>query len=337
MITFSCPKCQKAFRVKDEYAGKTTRCPSCSTTLTVPKSAPSNVPGNRQRSTAEGSSRPWSGGDRVLAHWPKERQEYDEEPWWYTGTVVEVQAERIRVLFDDGDQSWLISEQVRSVDIKPGSRVFGRWKQGHTFFPGTASVVEGERLHIQYDDGDQEWTTFRWIRVDRGVPPSLLARPKLGPGSSPDGSRYGAAVPFAQAHAASDKVVQVLLFIGAMAVWAIGAIWISMELGKEAGIIWNLVCLAAAWGCYLYRQSTVCPKCGRPWSRVYLGSKLIDRVGSFQTVTRKDEHKDSRGQVYATTERQEQVHMVHESFLDSYRCKNCRHEWTGTSSRQREG
>lgn len=38
-ITFSC-KCGKSFRVKDEYAGKRTKCTGCSTALVVPEPEP---------------------------------------------------------------------------------------------------------------------------------------------------------------------------------------------------------------------------------------------------------------------------------------------------------
>jgi hypothetical protein len=35
-ISLSCPKCQKQFKAKDEWAGKRLKCPSCSTVITVP-------------------------------------------------------------------------------------------------------------------------------------------------------------------------------------------------------------------------------------------------------------------------------------------------------------
>jgi hypothetical protein len=35
-ITFSCPECFKAVKVKDELAGKTIKCPACQATINVP-------------------------------------------------------------------------------------------------------------------------------------------------------------------------------------------------------------------------------------------------------------------------------------------------------------
>ncbi len=36
MIAFSCPQCGMKFQVKDEFAGRTTRCPTCKSSLVVP-------------------------------------------------------------------------------------------------------------------------------------------------------------------------------------------------------------------------------------------------------------------------------------------------------------
>jgi hypothetical protein len=108
----------------------------------------------------------WKPGDRVLAHWPK------EVSWWYPASVLETNGDKIHVRFDDGDQSWLSPDQVVTLEIAPGSRVFGRWKNGALYYPGTVTASKGDELHIRYDDGDEEWTHVRSIRVDRGPPPS---------------------------------------------------------------------------------------------------------------------------------------------------------------------
>ena len=36
MIKFKCSKCEKSYRVADEYAGKRVRCKECSTVNTIP-------------------------------------------------------------------------------------------------------------------------------------------------------------------------------------------------------------------------------------------------------------------------------------------------------------
>lgn len=45
MIKFSCPKCQKRYRVKPELAGKKAKCAGCSSTLIVP--GQSEIRGNQ--------------------------------------------------------------------------------------------------------------------------------------------------------------------------------------------------------------------------------------------------------------------------------------------------
>lgn len=39
-ISARCPKCSAAFRVKDEYAGKRTKCPKCGGPMSIPAANP---------------------------------------------------------------------------------------------------------------------------------------------------------------------------------------------------------------------------------------------------------------------------------------------------------
>jgi hypothetical protein len=106
----------------------------------------------------------WIDGDRVLARW-------GGDFFWYPGTVQGVKGGRVNVCFDDGGRERVAAEHVVKLDLAVGSRVFGRWKGGPAFFPGRITKMEGERIHIQYDDGDQEWTTVSVVRVRRGTGP----------------------------------------------------------------------------------------------------------------------------------------------------------------------
>jgi hypothetical protein len=101
----------------------------------------------------------FAAGDRVLACW------YDL--FWYPGVILSVEGKRVHVAFDDGDQALVTPDQVEGLDIGVGDRVFCRWKGGPQFYPGEVVQKEGERIHVRYDDGDEEWTSVRMVRVEK--------------------------------------------------------------------------------------------------------------------------------------------------------------------------
>lgn len=45
-----------------------------------------------------------------------------------------------------------------------GSAAECRWKGGDRYFPGRIAAIDGDRIHIVYDDGDDEWTSKELIR-----------------------------------------------------------------------------------------------------------------------------------------------------------------------------
>jgi hypothetical protein len=96
-------------------------------------------------------------GDRVLACW------FDFH--WYPGVVLTVDGQRIHVFFDDGDQATLTPDKVRPLDIKVGDRLFCRYKGGPAYYPGEVMRKRGEVIRIHYDDGDEETTSIRLVRI----------------------------------------------------------------------------------------------------------------------------------------------------------------------------
>jgi hypothetical protein len=71
------------------------------------------------------------------------------------------------VQFDDGDDEWTTPQRMVPDDLRVGDRVFGNWQKGGVYFPGKITKREGDKIHIQYDDGDQEDTTVAVARVMR--------------------------------------------------------------------------------------------------------------------------------------------------------------------------
>ena len=116
----------------------------------------------------------WQVCDRVLACW------YDLD--WYPGIVLRIAPGRLQILFDSGNQAAVPPEKVRPLQLAPGDRVLCRWKGERDFYTGTLARIEGEKIQVRYDDGDEETTTVRLLRLRRdewfGV--NTLIRPVVG-------------------------------------------------------------------------------------------------------------------------------------------------------------
>jgi hypothetical protein len=117
----------------------------------------------------------WRVGARVLACW--------HDLFWYAGSVLGVEGDQVSVVFDHGGAARLPARQVHPLELEEGERVQGRWKAGNEFFPGKIARRDGEVLDIDYDDGDQETTLIRLVRVERDDwLPDPAASTELGQG-----------------------------------------------------------------------------------------------------------------------------------------------------------
>jgi hypothetical protein len=103
-------------------------------------------------------SLPFEEGDRVLA--------LDGDDFIYPADIVSIEDDnRVIVQYLDGFERMLTPELIRRFDVNPGLKVECRWSGGPHFFPGTIAKVEGERMQIKYEDGDDEWTSVRLFRI----------------------------------------------------------------------------------------------------------------------------------------------------------------------------
>jgi hypothetical protein len=94
-------------------------------------------------------------GETVLAWW-------EPNSIYFVGTVVEEEGSRRLVVFEDAEQAWVNSSQLKAMDIVRGSRVMARWRDGK-YYPGRVSRIVGRALFIEYDDGDSGWTSWAGI------------------------------------------------------------------------------------------------------------------------------------------------------------------------------
>ncbi len=121
----------------------------------------------------EAARHEWSVCDRVLA--------CGRDLDWYPGVVLDVQGDRVRILFDTGNQSVLPLVKLRPLELATGERILCRRKGGPDYYSGTIAVIDGEKIVVHYDDGSRETTTVRLLRLRRDewlpVGPGLRARP----------------------------------------------------------------------------------------------------------------------------------------------------------------
>jgi len=108
----------------------------------------------------KGTGRGWQTGDAVFAHLNGTR-------YWYPGVIRQRDGERYLVQYADGASKWVEASDVATDDLKPGDRVFARWRGGGEFYPGRIAARDGGVLDIAYDDGAREVTSVRYVRVVR--------------------------------------------------------------------------------------------------------------------------------------------------------------------------
>ena len=89
-------------------------------------------------------------GERVWAPW--------KSGTLLIGTVDQIDGKDVHIHFDSGNCGWVQVEQLVPLTIPVGLRIMGRWKMGMFLFPGVVTEVLGDRIHINYDDGDKEST-----------------------------------------------------------------------------------------------------------------------------------------------------------------------------------
>lgn len=102
---------------------------------------------------------PLERGARVLAQW------YDM--YWYPGIILSVDGKRVHISFDDGDQALVTPDQVDRLHLEPGMRVYCRYLAGPEFLPAEIVEVNGEIISVRYEDGEEEETSVRMIRIER--------------------------------------------------------------------------------------------------------------------------------------------------------------------------
>jgi len=102
----------------------------------------------------------WAVGQTVLAQWPQDK-------CWYHATIARADpaADQYDVHYSDGDRARLGADEITAENVGQGTRVWGNWRGGGTYYPGTIRRRDGQSIFIAYDDGDIETTTIAHICV----------------------------------------------------------------------------------------------------------------------------------------------------------------------------
>jgi hypothetical protein len=120
----------------------------------------------------------WQVGDRVLASWM--------DAYFYPGRIRQIQGDSCEIAFDDGDMAWVHRANVRKPDIRAGSQVFCRFHGGPAYLSGSVRTQNGEKIQVEYENGEKEWTTLSMVRVERplanvGSPPAQVHQGPMMP------------------------------------------------------------------------------------------------------------------------------------------------------------
>lgn len=103
-------------------------------------------------------------GDRVFVH-------AAGDLYAYPATVLGPKEKKLEVLYDVGGKREVVAESaLQPMAIGIGSRVYGNWQKRGAYYPGTVTLVTGEKVRIQYEDGDQEATSVSDLRIVAGKP-----------------------------------------------------------------------------------------------------------------------------------------------------------------------
>ena len=88
---------------------------------------------------------------------------------WYPGTIAKKTGKQVFIHYNDGDKEDTTLDKCRAAGgssggLDVGAAVSCNWKGGGTWYPGVIAEKTGNKVFIQYNDGDKEHTTLGMCR-----------------------------------------------------------------------------------------------------------------------------------------------------------------------------
>jgi len=97
-------------------------------------------------------------GERVLAKRKGDR-------YWHPGIIAGGGSGDWLVKFDSGEEEPVNECRIMPFALNAGDRVMCRWKGKHAFYPGKVAKIRDGSYFIKFDDGDEEWSESRYLKV----------------------------------------------------------------------------------------------------------------------------------------------------------------------------
>ena len=148
----------------------------------------------------------WQEGDQVLAPW--------EPMFLYPGTISQIKVDEARgdqalIEFDDSGAGWVFLYSICPREIANGQRVQCRRGNGPHYISCEILDVDGDDVHVRFDEGGVEWTTVAALRIPCIENGPAAVPTRFAPWQTPP-SASGTGIP---SWAVTAIIVVVLLFL----------------------------------------------------------------------------------------------------------------------------
>lgn len=99
-------------------------------------------------------------GQRILGY-------FEEDEYWYPGTIYTIRGNHIQLRFDSGEAGNLPAHFVKSFDWRAGTAVECNYQGAGEWYAAELVQLRGQNLQVVYDeDGEYEWTTTARCRSE---------------------------------------------------------------------------------------------------------------------------------------------------------------------------
>jgi hypothetical protein len=146
----------------DPGVGTTLLCPYCATSVVIPSEliAARNAAQSSANASADepaGDSF-WQVGEKVLAY-------FDTDGYWYAAEIVQATGSDFRIRFlIDGEEDNVDETSLSELLVEADDVVESFYKQEELYYSAIVKQVKGDRVEVEYEDGEREWTDIAHLR-----------------------------------------------------------------------------------------------------------------------------------------------------------------------------